>query len=216
MTDPVDSQTPGAKRFVLMGAAALAGIIVAAGLYFALDLGGRGLPKSQVSGVALIGGAFELTTHNGDVVTDQTFAGRPMLLYFGYTSCPDICPIDLHKLAKALEILGQDANALQPLFVTIDPERDDVAAMKDYVENISPRLVGLTGTPEQVAVAARAYKVYYTKTNASGEATEAEEDYWMSHSNVFYLMDGSGTFVGHFDANQSPKAMATAIRAHLS
>lgn len=201
---------PHQKPFLLYGAAAIVGFLVAFGLYLVLNEPRANLPEPTSSGAALIGGSFELVDQDGHPVTDQSFAGKPMLLYFGYTTCPDICPIDLHKLSKALDLLGEDGKELQPIFVTIDPERDRPETIKKYLSNISPRIMGLTGTPEQIATIAHAYKVYYAKTDI-----EADGNYWMSHSNIFYLMDGNGEFLQHFDADATPEKMADLLRKHL-
>jgi protein SCO1/2 len=201
---------------VFAGLATVFGLIVAATLFYGLGVGKQSAPRQSVSGVALVGGPFNLTDHTGQSVSNETYFGNPMLVYFGYTSCPDICPIDLHKLAKALEILGKDGRDLQPLFITIDPARDDVATMGGYVSAISPKITGLTGSLEQIAEVAGAYRVYFAKTNGSGEITDAEEDYWMTHSNLFYLMDAEGKYVTHFAADATPEVMAEALKKHLS
>ncbi|TNE38096.1 MAG: SCO family protein [Alphaproteobacteria bacterium] len=201
---------PHQRPILLYGAAAIVGFLVAFGLYLVMGGSRTALPEPSSSGTALIGGPFELVDQDGRLVTDQSFAGKPMLLYFGYTSCPDICPIDLHKLAKALDLLGEDGKALQPIFVTIDPERDNPEVIKKYLSRISGRITGLTGTPDQIADIAHAYKVYYAKTDI-----EEDGSYWMSHSNIFYLMDSTGHFVQHFDAEATPQKMAEILRRNL-
>lgn len=213
MTEPTPTP-PAARKYVFAALAASLGLLFAVSIFYGLGLGDPAT-KTKVTGVALVGGPFTLTNQDGKIVSEKSYAGKPMLVYFGYTSCPDVCPIDLHKMARALEILGDQAAAVQPIFISIDPARDDVAKMKAYVSDISPVLQGLTGTPEQIAAAAKAYRVYYAKTDGSGDPTEMEADYWMSHSNLFYLMDAESTYLTHFDADMGPDGMAGAIASHL-
>jgi cytochrome oxidase Cu insertion factor (SCO1/SenC/PrrC family) len=145
------------------------------------------------SGVALVGGPFTLTDHNGREVTEKTFLGKYMLVFFGFTFCPDVCPTELQVITTALDQMGPEADAIQPVFITVDPERDTPEVLKAYVSNFGPRLLGLTGTPEQVAAAAKAFRVYYAKVKNSGSAA----DYMMDHSTIIYLMGPDGRFVKH-------------------
>ncbi len=156
-----------------------------------------------------IGGAFELVDHTGRVVTQADFAGDFMLVYFGFTSCPDICPTAMQAVAEALDDLGGDATRVRPVLITVDPERDTPAVLADYVANFHPRLVGLTGTPEQVAAAARAYKVYYAK------APSEEGDYVMDHSAILYLMGPDGRYIRHFTHGDGADEIAAALREAL-
>jgi cytochrome oxidase Cu insertion factor (SCO1/SenC/PrrC family) len=154
------------------------------------------LPASGpvTSGKALVGGPFTLTDGSGKRVTDKDYRGRYMLVFFGYTSCPDICPAGLQLISAALENLGPKADRITPIFISVDPARDTPEKLADYVKNFSPRLVGLTGTPEEVAAVAKAYKVYYKKKpNPS-----SPDDYAMDHTGIIYLMDPNGEFVTHF------------------
>lgn len=158
------------------------------------------------SGVALVGGPFELVSHQGERVTDKDFRGKYMLVSFGYTYCPDVCPTELQVLSAALDALGEKARNIQPIFITIDPERDTVAALAQYMPSFHPRYIGLTGSPEAIAKAARAYRVYYAKS-----ANKSGEDYLMDHSSIIYLMDKEGTFLKHFSYGTDAKALAKAI-----
>lgn len=163
--------------------------------------------ERQVSGKALIGGAFTLTDSTGKRVTEQSFRGKYMLLFFGYTSCPDICPAGLQLMAGALEKLGSKAEHITPVFISVDPERDTPEKLAGYVKNFDPCLVGLTGTPEEIAAVAKAYKVYYAKTPSK----EHPDDYTMDHTSIIYVMDPNGEFVTHFTPATSVDEMAAKL-----
>jgi protein SCO1/2 len=179
------------RRAVLIFAAAI--LLLAAGLGgYAWTI--KQAAQPQGSGVALVGGPFSLTDQDGRRVTEKDFLGRYMLVFFGFTYCPDICPTELQVMTAALDAMGPAAEKIQPVFVSVDPERDTPEVMKAYVANFGPRLIGLTGTPEEIAAMAKAYRVYYAKAanqNAPG-------DYLMDHSSIIYLMDEDGSFVKHF------------------
>lgn len=165
--------------------------------------------KSVVTGKALIGGPFELVDQDGQTRTEKDFLGQNLLIYFGYTFCPDVCPTELAKIAAAVDFLPADAN-VTPVFITIDPERDGVAEVKAYAEAFHPRTVGLTGTLEQVRTAAKAYRVYFAKSDAS-DSTE----YLMDHSSIIYFMDTSGEYVAHFTLESTPAEIAARVREAL-
>jgi protein SCO1/2 len=162
-------------------------------------------------GGVTVGGPFTLTDTHGATVTDATYRGRWMLVYFGYTFCPDVCPTELQTIAAALDQLGPEAAKLVPLFITVDPERDTVAAMADYVKLFDDRLVGLTGTPEQIAAAARAYRVYYARATPKDSSS-----YLMDHSSFVYLMAPDGSFRALFRPGTTPQDLAAAIRTRLA
>ena len=159
------------------------------------------------SGTALIGGPFELVDQTGQTRTSADFLGGPMLIYFGYTYCPDICPTSLLAMTQGLELLEERAPAIAepvvPLFITVDPERDTVETMKAYAEHFHARTVALTGSAEQVASAAKAYRVYYRKAES-----DSAEDYLMDHSGFIYLMDAEGAYLGHFSHNATAEVIA--------
>jgi len=136
-----------------------------------------------------IGGPFELVDQYGHVVTDKTFAGKPSVIFFGYTSCPDVCPATLMDLTNWLKALGPAADKLNVLFISIDPERDRPAHLREFLSSFDPRIRGLTGTNEQIAAVATEYKVYYKRIS------EKDGDYTMDHSGAMYLMDSAGRFV---------------------
>jgi protein SCO1/2 len=168
------------------------------------------VPQATVTGEALVGGPFELTDHNGNKVTDQTYRGRMMLIYFGFTYCPDACPTALGVMSAALDKLDMAADRVVPILITVDPERDTPQVLKDYVSNFHPAMVGLTGTPEQIAQVAKAYRVYYQKAPGA-----TAEDYLMDHTLMIYLMNGEGKFVKHFSPEATPDQIADEIRQHL-
>ena len=135
-----------------------------------------------------------------------------MLVYFGYTFCPDVCPTTLNSVADALDKMGAKADRMQPLFITVDPKRDTPAVVKQYAAAFSPRLVGLTGSPEQIAAAAKAYRVYY----AEHRTGPGPDDYSMDHSSVLYLMGPDGRFIAPLRADQTGAEMAAALEKLLS
>jgi protein SCO1/2 len=193
-------------RIGLVLALVLGAVAVGIGIrLFVLGPGGRG--GSIVSGVASIGGPFSLVDQNGKTRTDADFRGKYMLVYFGYTFCPDICPTELQTMSEALDQLGSRAARIQPIFITVDPARDKVPVMKEYVRHFHPSFIGLTGTANEIAAAAKAYRVYYAKAaNAEGG-----NDYLMDHSGFVYLMGPDGHYLTHFTPQTTPKQMAAAI-----
>ncbi|MGE0423225.1 MAG: SCO family protein [Reyranellaceae bacterium] len=160
------------------------------------------------SGAPAIGGPFTLTDQNGKRVTDQDFRGKPTIIYFGYAYCPDVCPTSLLLMQTAVDQLGPQAAAkVNQVFITIDPERDTSAALKDYVAQFGSTMVGLTGTPEQIAAAAKAFRVYYQKVPGKDGAP-----YLMDHSSIFYLMDRDFRFVKHFTHQSKAEDIAAALK----
>lgn len=145
------------------------------------------------TGKALVGGPFSLVDGSGQQVTDKTFAGRKMLVFFGFTSCPDVCPGGLQVISSALEKLGPKADKLAPVFITLDPERDTPAKVSEYVKSFSPRLTGLSGSTDEVTAAAKAYRVYYKKVPGSDAGS-----YTLDHTSIIYLMDESGQYLAHY------------------
>jgi protein SCO1 len=170
------------------------------------------LIMSQLSWAATspvtIGGPFTLIAPNGTAVTDQTFRGKWLLVYFGYTFCPNTCPMTLNEIATALEKLGTDAAKMQPLFITVDPQRDTREVLEQYTQSFDPRIVGLTGNPEQIAAVAKEYGAYW----AAHKTGPGAEDYVMDHSSYLYVMDPDGKFVRAFDADTPGDRIADALR----
>lgn len=158
-----------------------------------------------------VGGPFVLTDHAGKPRTDRDFRGMLMLVYFGFTYCPDVCPTDLMAIGQALERLGPDADAVQPVFITLDPERDTAEHLAEYVPLFHPRLLGLTGRLDAIGTAADAYKVYFAKV-ANGKNAD---DYTVDHTAYIYLMDRDGKYLGFFPPGTSAERMVEIIRPRL-
>lgn len=157
-----------------------------------------------------IGGPFTLTDQTGRLRSDTEFRGKLMLIYFGYTFCPDICPTDLMTITQALDALGEAGAAVQPIFITIDPQRDTVERLAEYVSSFHPRLIGLTGAPEDIRNVALSYKAYYArKENGPGE------DYTIDHTGVTYLVGREGEYLGFVPPQTSPERLTEVIRAQL-
>jgi protein SCO1/2 len=171
--------------------------------------GGGVLARLQGMTTPQIGGPFSLVDDTGKARTDAEFRGRFMLVYFGYTHCPDACPTALQDIADALAALGPAADQVVPIFITIDPERDTVQSLNGYAEQFDPHFVALTGAPDQVAGAAKAYRVYYRKASD-------KPDYLMDHTSIVYLMGRDGAFLTHFTHETTPEQMAAALRKYLA
>jgi protein SCO1/2 len=165
-------------------------------------------PSRAATSPVTIGGPFTLTAPDGTTVTDQTYRGKWLLVYFGYTFCPNTCPMTLNEIASALLKLGPDAAKLQPLFITVDPQRDTPEVMGEYTQSFDPRIVGLTGNPQQVATVAQEYGAYWVRHRTGPGA----EDYVMDHSTYLYIMDPQGKFVRAFDADTLGDRIADTLR----
>ncbi len=159
-----------------------------------------------------IGGPFTLTNHQGEPVTEATFAGNHMLIYFGYSFCPDICPTSLQTMAAAYDLLSAEEKAeVSPIYITVDPERDTVEAIAEYVALFHEDMIGLTGTLEQVKAAAKTYRVYFAKNAVE----EGSDDYFVDHSSFYYLMGPDGRYVKHFGHDATEEKMAEGVRAAI-
>jgi protein SCO1 len=161
---------------------------------------------------SFVGGPFVLQDGNGKPVSDRDFRGKYMLVYFGYTFCPDVCPTTLNDVADALDRLGANADRLQPIFITVDPKRDTPAVMKQYTAAFTPRLIGLTGSQEQIAEVAREYRVYYAEHRTGA----GPGDYTMDHSSVLYLMGPDGKFIAPIQADEDGKQIAADLSRLMS
>jgi protein SCO1 len=159
------------------------------------------------TGTPAIGGPFTLVATDGQTVTDQTYRGKWMLIYFGYTFCPDACPTALTNMSMALKRLGNEADQIQPLFVTVDPKRDTRQVLGEYLKSFDPRIVGLTGSKEQALSAAKTYRIYI-----ESRPDEGEDNYLVDHSAYLYLMDPSGKFVGVIMGTTPGEEMAAQLR----
>ncbi len=152
-----------------------------------------------------IGGPFTLVDGAGKTVSDRDFRGRWMLVYFGYTHCPDACPTALQDMANAVDLLGRKKDDVALVFITVDPARDTPAVMQDYVKNFDAPITGLSGTPEQIAKAARGYRVYYAKHPTT-------DGYDMDHSSIIYVMNPDGDFVTNFTQENTPEQIAAKLK----
>lgn len=189
-------------------------LILATGAFAAYSIyllsQGRSVGGSVISDASItIGGPFTLTDHTGKRVTEADYAGRAHLVFFGFTYCPDICPTKLAETTAVLDGLGSDADKIDVLFITIDPERDTPQALADYVSVFHPRIIGLTGSQEEITSVARAYRAFFRRVPLDGG------DYTMDHSTVVYLFDKAGDFVGPVAMDRDPAEVAEELRAHL-
>ncbi|HWE75829.1 MAG TPA: SCO family protein [Stellaceae bacterium] len=196
-----------AKR--LLPVISLAALVVAGGILTLVLVAGRdtrpAVATNSAAGAA-IGGPFTLVGGDGKTVTDQRYHGKLLLVYFGYTFCPDVCPTTLNNIAQALVALGTQADSIVPLFITVDPQRDTPSVIGNYVKSFDPRIVGLTGSDAQIAAVAKEYHVYYAaQPNQHG-------DYLVDHSSLVYLMDRDGKFVKVFAGSLSGVEIANAIK----
>ena len=179
-----------------------AGFVAAYSLRFGQETAGT-------QGKVLIGGPFSLVDTDGKRVTDKDFRGKLMLVFFGYMHCPDVCPTELQNMAEVLDKLGPDADQVAPIFISVDPNRDTPEALSSYVKNFSPRIIGLTGSADEVASAAKAYRVYFRRAEGS------EENYTVDHSVFVYLMDRKGEYLSHFAFNAPTDSVASAIKKQI-
>jgi protein SCO1 len=178
-------------------------LLLGAGAFIWLTSGGT---------ASLVGGSFTLEDGNGKQVTDRDLRGKYLLIYFGYTVCPDVCPTTLTETADALDRLGPKADMVQAIFITIDPKRDTPAVVKQYAAAFSPRLIGLTGSPDQIAQVAKEYRVYY----AEHRTGPGPGDYTMDHSSILYLMGPDGSFIAPIRADETGAEMAADIAKFIS
>lgn len=182
-------------------------LLLASGYLWLLGAGER-VP----SGVAAIGGPFGLVQGDGQHVTDRSFRGKYLLIYFGYTSCRDVCPTTLTSLAAAIDALGDKADRVQPLFITVDPRRDTPAVVRQYASSFMPQLIGLTGTPDAVRRAADEYRISSVVHRAGPEP----EGYAVDHTSVIFLVGPDGRYIAPIRADNTAPIMAKAIARYLS
>jgi protein SCO1/2 len=195
-----------APRVLLVFAAFLAGLV----LFFVAILFVAGRAPSPIGqAIAGVGGPFHLEDENGKPISDADMKGRPFLVFFGFTHCPEICPTTLFEMSQVMRALGPDADRVGALFITVDPERDTPSILKDYLSNFDPHLRGLTGDQASINAAIKAYRVYAKKIPLENG------DYTMDHTAVVYLMDKDGRFVAPFSTKRTPEAEAAELRRHL-
>jgi protein SCO1/2 len=194
--------TTRASHVLLVASAFLAGLV----LFLAVILFVSG---HRAPGGSAIGGPFHLVDQNGKPASDADMKGRPYLVFFGYTHCPDICPTTLFEVSEVMRALGSDADRTGALFITIDPERDTPQVMKDYLSSFDSHLRGLTGDDAAIGAAEKGYRVYAKKV--PGE----NGDYSMDHTALVYLMDKQGRFVAPFNLTRRPEDAAADLRKYL-
>ena len=193
------------SHILLVLSAFLAGLVIFLGVF----LFASGQLSSSGPGASAIGGPFRLIDQDGKTITDQDFKGRPFLVFFGYTHCPDICPTTLFDVAEVLRALGPDSGRAIALFITVDPERDTPAAIKDYLSSFGPLMRGATGDADAIAAVEKAYRVYAKKVpTGSGY-------YSVDHTALVYLMDKQGRFVAPFSLKRRPEEAAADLRKYL-
>jgi len=196
---------PGTTRLLLVVSAFVAGVVLCFGVIL-LVTGRGGHISAQTT--AAIGGPFQLSDQDGKTVTDRDFKGHPFLVFFGFTNCPDVCPTTLFEISEVLRALGPDADKINALFVTVDPERDTPEQIKDYLSSFDPHLRGLTGDPAAINEMTRAYRVYAKKVPQG-------DSYTMDHTAIVYLMDKDGRFIAPFNLKRGSDEAAADLRKYL-
>jgi protein SCO1/2 len=192
------------SHLLLVFSAFLAGLVIFLGVILFMTEGH--VPGDSASA---IGGPFKLIDQNGKTITETGFKGRPLLVFFGYTHCPDICPTTLFEMSEVLHALGKDADRVSALFITVDPERDTAPVMKDYLSSFDPHLRGATGDQKAIDAVEKDYRVYAKKVPTKNG------DYSMDHTALVYLMDKEGRFVAPFKLDRKPEAAAADLRRYL-
>jgi protein SCO1/2 len=200
------SMNPRALRLLVIFAAFFAGLVLCLGV-IVLAGGQRGVTGGIKT--AAIGGPFRLTDQNGEPFSDQDLRGKSFLVFFGFTHCPDVCPTTLFDISEIMRNLGKDADRTAAVFITVDPERDTPAALKEYLSSFDPHVHGLSGDLADIAAVAKAYRVYYRKVPLEGG------DYTMDHTAIVYLMDKEGQFVSPFNMRRTADVAAAELRKHL-
>ncbi|MBI3436902.1 MAG: SCO family protein [Proteobacteria bacterium] len=195
-----------AIRMLLISAAFATGLVFCFAVVL-LITGGGSVPALRQA--VAIGGPFQLVDQDGRATTEKSLRGKPFLVFFGFTHCPEICPTTLFEVSEIFRLLGRDADRTAGLFVTVDPARDTPAKLKDYMSSFDPHLRGLTGDDAAIAAVAKAYRAYYKKVPL------ADGDYTMDHTALVYLMDKDGRFVAPFRLKRKPEEAAADLRKYL-
>ena len=199
------------RRTALIPYAALAAVLVAGGLWYLGNVAAeRNVVTIPTGETVKLGGPFSLVDQNGVTRTDREYRGKYLLVFFGYTYCPDVCPTTLAVIKSALEMMGSRADRIVPLFITVDPKRDTPEKLKAYLASFGPRFVGLTGDDQAIATVAKEYRVYYQTHPAQGGG-----EYTVDHSGIVYLMDETGAFIANYSLDESPDKMAQDLLQRL-
>ena len=198
--------TSRASHILLVTTAFLAGLVIFLGV-FLFATGNFGTASGP--GGSAIGGPFQLIDQNGKPITDKDLAGKPFLVFFGFTHCPDVCPTTLFEVSELMQALGKDADRTAALFITVDPERDTPKVLKDYISSFDPHVIAATGDRKAIEAAEKAYRVYAKKVPTG------TDDYSMDHTALVYLMDKQGRFVAPFSLKRSPEAAAADLRKYM-
>lgn len=171
----------------------------------------------KTTGTAQIGGSFELINHDGQIVTDKDFHGKHLLMFFGFTNCPDVCPMSMNEIAMTLKLLKDKSDRIQAVFVSVDPERDTPNSLSKFIGAFDKRVTGLTGTIQQIKEITKAYRVYFQKviTEKNQVQPETGMNYQVDHSAIIYLMSPSGEFIRHFPYGTNSEEMANDILSRL-
>jgi protein SCO1/2 len=193
-----------ARLLIVLGAF-LAGLVLFSAVLFIVT----GRTPTPIALPSAIGGPFQLVDQNAKPITDQDLKGRPFLVFFGFTHCPDVCPTTLHEVSEILRSLGKDADRVRALFVTVDPERDTPDKLKDYLSSFDPRLIGATGDEAAIKAIEKAYRVYAKRVPLEAGG------YTMDHTAIVYLMDKDGRFVAPFNMKRRPAEAAAELRRYL-
>jgi protein SCO1 len=202
MPEAETNNAPRSRAFAIRVVATLVAVAVVGLAAFLL------MSPAERPRAALIGGAFALEDGAGKTISDQTLRGRPFLVYFGYTHCPDVCPTELARISDILSKMGK--KSIPALFITVDPERDTPKTMQDYVSSFNPAIVGLSGSPQAVEATEKTFRVYARKGQP-----QPDGDYSMDHSSIVYLMDKNGAFVEAFNVERSPEDAAKDLEKYL-
>ena len=197
---------PATVRVVVMLSAFVAGLVLFSAII--LLVSGR-TPTTLAPQAAAIGGPFQLVNEDGKVTTEQDFKGKPFLVFFGFTHCPDVCPTALFEVSEIFRKLGKEADRARAVFITVDPERDTPEKLKEYLSSFDPHLSALTGDPAAIAQVTKSYRVYSKKVPLDGG------EYTMDHTAIVYLMDKEGRFVAPFNLKRKPEEAAAELRRYL-